>query len=269
MNKLVIIAMLIVSILQCEASEKIDECIYKFTYHTMIRTTKENTQPDIENYILEVGKKSSKFYPPRFEASVVLKDSILRVGMNPDDVFNLLMSRNLFDVRQSMRIIKNYPKKGQTAEIGNMGEDYMTVENTPVQKWKIIPGDSVIAGYKCSCAKTSFRGRVWTAWFTSDIPIHLGPWKLGGLPGLILYAKDSAGLFVFDCKQIAKGKSSAINVVAKKGYRRCGLKDFHNLKKEWLSNSLGMMIQAAGLSGEQMPRKAKKRTPYTLELSIE
>ena len=35
-------------------------------------------------------------------------------------------------------------------------------------------------------ATTHFRGREWKVWFSEEIPLSLGPWKLGGLPGLIL-----------------------------------------------------------------------------------
>ena len=37
-------------------------------------------------------------------------------------------------------------------------------------------------------ATTHFRGRDWKVWFSEEIPLPLGPWKLGGLPGLILAA---------------------------------------------------------------------------------
>ncbi len=55
-----------------------------------------------------------------------------------------------------------------------------------------ITTDSVknCLGYDCLMATTVFKGREWIVWFTPEIPLSDGPWKLCGLPGLILEAYD-------------------------------------------------------------------------------
>lgn len=60
-------------------------------------------------------------------------------------------------------------------------------------EWQI--GDSVknVLSYECIKAETDYHGRRWTAWFTPDVPIPFGPWKLHGLPGLILMAEANNG----------------------------------------------------------------------------
>ena len=44
----------------------------------------------------------------------------------------------------------------------------------------------------------SFKGRTWYAWYSEDIPVSEGPWKLYGLPGLILRAYDAQHQFYLD-----------------------------------------------------------------------
>lgn len=61
-------------------------------------------------------------------------------------------------------------------------------------QWTIM-ADSVatVMGYECIMAQADYHGRRWTAWFAPDIPLGSGPWKLRGLPGLILKAEANGG----------------------------------------------------------------------------
>lgn len=82
---------------------------------------------------------------------------------------------------------------------------YKYAEQIENQNWEMCDSSTEILGYDCSMATCDYRGRRWIAWFTSDIPIPEGPWKLGGLPGLILAATDSTGQHGF----VADGISAA------------------------------------------------------------
>lgn len=71
------------------------------------------------------------------------------------------------------------------------GETMIVKEDLPAIEWNIKPDSTrEIMGFNCIEAEAVFRGRFYTAWFSPDIPVPFGPWKLQGLPGLILEAYD-------------------------------------------------------------------------------
>lgn len=70
-------------------------------------------------------------------------------------------------------------------------DNYVYEEPISLMDWTLQPGNEEVCGHKCLKATTSFRGRDWTVWYTPDIPVDNGPWKFGGLPGLILKAESA------------------------------------------------------------------------------
>lgn len=66
-------------------------------------------------------------------------------------------------------------------------------DTPPPIDWKISNETKTILGFPCKKATATFRGRKYTAWYTEDIAVSQGPWKLRGLPGLILAAKGGGG----------------------------------------------------------------------------
>lgn len=87
-------------------------------------------------------------------------------------------------------------------------QPFIVSEGFPKLKWKIQEdGAREIGGYSCQMAVTEFRGRVYEAWFTTALPLDAGPWKLAGLPGLILEARDREGIvqFIFAGVQLLTG----------------------------------------------------------------
>lgn len=80
------------------------------------------------------------------------------------------------------------------------GKQIYYQEDRPV-KWEISNSVEKQNGYNAQKAVVNFGGRIWTAWFTKDIPVSDGPYKFSGLPGLIVKLEDDKGDYKFDLVQ--------------------------------------------------------------------
>ncbi|WP_271782463.1 GLPGLI family protein [Aquimarina algiphila] len=78
----------------------------------------------------------------------------------------------------------------------------LTDDSIPNIKWELSTENKKIGKYTCQKAVGFYRGRTYTVWFTTEIPVSHGPWKLRGLPGLILEAKDDRSKFSFRAAKV-------------------------------------------------------------------
>ena len=86
-------------------------------------------------------------------------------------------------------------------------ENLYYTENLPLLfNWQIEDEMREVCGYECIKATCHWRGRDFTAWFTPDIPVEYGPWKFGGLPGLIMKVSDNEGIYTFEAVAVENGK---------------------------------------------------------------
>ena len=69
-------------------------------------------------------------------------------------------------------------------------------ETTPEIVWTLGDDTLHIGDYLCQQATATFRGLTWQVYYTEEIPSSAGPWRLRGLPGLIVEAKSGAHSFV-------------------------------------------------------------------------
>ena len=73
--------------------------------------------------------------------------------------------------------------------------DYEGYESMPDIAWTLTDDTLTVSGYLCQQATCKFRGVEWHVWYTEDIPSSAGPWRLRGLPGLIVEAQSEAHTF--------------------------------------------------------------------------
>ncbi|MVO10049.1 GLPGLI family protein [Flavobacterium sp. TP390] len=77
-------------------------------------------------------------------------------------------------------------------------------ERSEHKEYKIIEEYKTILNFTCQKAITEIYGREFTVWFTTEIPVNDGPWKLYGLPGLILEAHSADKFHNFYATSIKK-----------------------------------------------------------------
>jgi len=102
-----------------------------------------------------------------------------------------------------------YPEGQMTVRDYILPNIFEAREEKPSIKWTLLDDTLNLCGYPCKTATGELYGKQWTVRYTEDIPSAAGPWKLCGLPGLIVDATDSKGVHHFALK-CAEQVASAI-----------------------------------------------------------
>jgi GLPGLI family protein len=89
-------------------------------------------------------------------------------------------------------------------------QSYILKEKIPVINWSILSETRKIGTLQAIHAKGVFGGRTYNVWFAPDIPLPYGPFKLGGLPGLILEAYSEDGFVKYKFQSFESSTNDTI-----------------------------------------------------------
>lgn len=106
-------------------------------------------------------------------------------------------------------LFKNLKSKEVFSEYDVLGAHFFVNDSLHKMAWTLMDNETEkVLGYDCKKAKTTFHGREYEVFYTDDIAISNGPWKFGGLPGMILkvVAKSDKEIFKMECYSIKKQK---------------------------------------------------------------
>ena len=98
-------------------------------------------------------------------------------------------------------VFQGYPKRNQLTQQDVVPFNHFETTASTDIRWKLQAETDSVCGLPCQCATATYGGREWTAWFCSEIPSSAGPWRLCGLPGLILRA-EADGVHSFTCSHL-------------------------------------------------------------------
>lgn len=96
----------------------------------------------------------------------------------------------------------NYPEGQVTVRDAIPPSIYETQEQRMPIKWTLNDSTLTVAGYQCKTAVCQLHGLKWTVRYAEDIPTTAGPWKLCGLPGLIVEAVSNDGIHRFTLTEL-------------------------------------------------------------------
>ena len=163
-----------------------------FIYEMKFKPNSDSTKTEKIIYFLDVKNQESIFRSDKFRTSDSLR--IKRgYGNSADMQFN----------NKQLYVYKKYDKNVVNKYVFvPFIEPKYTIKVNNNLIWKIINEKRKIGKYDCQKAETSYGGRKWFAWFTSEIPIQDGPYVFRGLPGLIVDISDENSDYYFKLGEV-------------------------------------------------------------------
>lgn len=254
-----------------------------YTRTEVTDTTKRETDYFKEETMLRIGNGMSRYCSiPRF-----YRDSLMH--NNPGLYFQMEAASFEKDPKEHDRtalersgrygsfIYKNYPEGKVTETAYFEMQDWRYEEEWEKPEWEISDESKEIIGYQCFKATTDYRGRRWTAWFTPEIPVQDGPWKLCGLPGLILEASDNHREFHFIANGLMQTGISEVGFLCykeKNGVKNVTRNKFFNSWWKYANSNFGAKMAAMfggkdaqhKNTGKKEQHRDKEETDYPHDL---
>ncbi len=271
-NSNVFAQMTIISTSAKKKALPIDTVVFTVQYEAeIISNTKKPEDSDKETLRLLIGKNSSQF----FSYTKFLKDSVLNAdfaaGASQETINQ--HSEQYGRGTISYTIYKNYPKGKITFLDMIVLDKYIVEEPMPKIKWNITTDTMTVCGYVCQKATGHLFGRDYEAWYTPEIPRGDGPWKLNGLPGLILKAQDTEKEYTFTATGIEKAKDVTPMTFSQESFNKISRKDFNTLMKRYKSDVIGYIranspnvnVKITDQSGKELEHHAEPYNPIELE----
>ena len=208
---------------------------------------------DLTNqYILLTNTTESKYFSPITEYIDSMNSTPEGKAKLNEMTKNAFLSGKTDDIprpKGTIYVVKSFAD-GKLKHYDVAGIDKYVYEE-PIDQWNWETGDSaiVILGYECVMANTSYHGRKWTVWFAPEIPVRNGPWKLGGLPGLILEAEAEGGQYRFVATGIRQTTRPVGPVFLAGDYERTSRLSYLKAQRSFMDNPLGKLNAQFGSKG--------------------
>lgn len=224
---------------------------------------KTGQRSNCDQYLLLANASCSKFYSAQTEYI----DSLRSTPEGTAKLNEMQMAAVTGGKMSEAPIAKAtiYVTKSHTDGI-MMGYDMVGLEKLCYEEptgsfaWEIADSIKTVLGYDCQMATADYHGRKWIAWFSPEIPLQEGPWKLSQLPGLILEAGTDDGLYLFTATGLLLTDKAIGPVYLVGDYEKVTRENFWKAKRQFTDNPLGNVnAQLASVGMSITPTGASKK----------
>lgn len=170
------------------SNAQINRFFYDYKY---IPDSNDKADVKKEMMLLDIDKNGSNYYSrDKFVADSTSMAEVQKQIKGGSG--NINISRRESPGQVGYKVTKSYPDF-KTYLFTRVSMDQYKVKEDQKPEWKILPEKQKIGEYNTQKATTTYGGRDWIAWFSTDIPFQDGPYKFYGLPGLIVKLEDTTG----------------------------------------------------------------------------
>lgn len=226
---------------------------FAVAHYTFVYLSDTTMPADKEQMILYLGKNTSAYK----SYDRILSDSVVKAQMDSlrnipiESIKSITMGTPGMKRGTTEAVYKDF-RTQKMDRIENLMKNYQVPDVIPEINWTIAQEAKNIQGLQCQKATASFRGRNYTAWFCPQLPYNNGPWKLGGLPGLIIEAADEKNEVVFQFSGFEDISAKKIAIVLPKDAIPTTDKEYRQLKNVIEKDPVGYMnnrMAEAGMPG--------------------
>lgn len=186
------------------------------------------------SWTLDIGENTSIFYNLNYRLFTDETAEIRAAGGAFALLNKLPELGKKYPTKSDMQIVTGLPQNGKYSYYHQVSISKLKYEEPlPTIDWQMTDSTRTICEYECQQAIGKVYGRTWTVWYATDLPLNYGPYVLQGLPGLILAAKDSEGLFEYVAVGIENAPEDAmISVYDEANYQKTTRKRFLKIRTE-------------------------------------
>ena len=192
MKKIAILFVALV-ITKCAYAQQPDKALARVSYtFSHIQDTTQKDKPYTENMLLVIGKNASVYTSyDKISQEIDMKKKLMEQIKEQAGSANMSIKIDKTGSRPTSNLdYYFYAKENKFITKERVLNNYLIEEDAPKIDWKIAKDTASFSGIHCQKATAYFKGRNWIAWFAPALPFQSGPWKLNGLPGLIVEAYD-------------------------------------------------------------------------------